>query len=80
MSGWQGVKQLHAEGGKVAVYNGMMDCFAKTIKEEGFMALFKVRCCRELLLHTMLWVWPHDVLVVILVGLKTVTCDGTIRM
>ena len=44
VSGWKGAKGLHAEtggtGGSVA-YKGMMDCFMRTIKEEGFGALFK---------------------------------------
>lgn len=42
VSGWKGAKGLHAaeNGGSVA-YKGMMDCFARTIKEEGFGALFK---------------------------------------
>ncbi len=29
------------EGGSVA-YKGMVDCFARTVKEEGWQALFKV--------------------------------------
>jgi hypothetical protein len=42
MSGWQGAKALHADHGNVVVYRGMMDCFARTVREEGMQALFKV--------------------------------------
>lgn len=43
VSGWQGVKGLHpGQGGQVVVYNGMMDCFRQTVRDEGFLALFKV--------------------------------------
>jgi hypothetical protein len=43
VSGWQGLKALHAEnGGSVVVYRGMLDCFVKTVREEGWSALFKV--------------------------------------
>ncbi len=45
-SGWQGAASsaMHSaegEGGSVA-YKGMVDCFARTVKEEGWQALFKV--------------------------------------
>lgn len=43
VSGWQGAKQLHAAAhGEAYVYTGMMDCFVRTVREEGFRALFKV--------------------------------------
>lgn len=42
MSGWQGAQSLHAEGGSAVAYKGMMDCLARTVKEEGVQALFKV--------------------------------------
>lgn len=41
VSGWQGAKALHADHGDVVVYRGMSDCFARTVREEGFQALFK---------------------------------------
>lgn len=41
VSGWQGAKQLHASQGEAIVYRGMMDCFVRTVKEEGVQALFK---------------------------------------
>eukprot|EP00798_Chlamydomonas_sp_ICE-L_P008256 gene8256-1525_t len=41
VSGWAGAKKLHADHGNAVVYKGMMDCFRRTIKEEGFSALFK---------------------------------------
>lgn len=44
VSGWAGAKTLHAaeHGGSAVAYTGMMDCFAKTVREEGMSALFKV--------------------------------------
>jgi hypothetical protein len=42
MSGWQGARALHAEEGHAVVYKGMVDCFVRTVREEGFRALFKV--------------------------------------
>ena len=42
MSGWQGAQALHAEGGSAVAYTGMMDCLARTVKDEGVRALFKV--------------------------------------
>lgn len=42
VSGWQGVKGLHTgAAGAPVVYTGMIDCFARTVREEGFRALFK---------------------------------------
>lgn len=42
VSGWSGVKNLHAgQAGNAIVYTGMMDCFVRTVREEGFSALFK---------------------------------------
>jgi hypothetical protein len=53
VSGWHGAKALHAatpgavggavEATGVVAYNGMMDCFIRTTREEGALALFKVR-------------------------------------
>ena len=45
--GWQGagssaVHSAESEGGSVA-YKGMVDCFVRTVKEEGWQALFKVQ-------------------------------------
>lgn len=42
MSGWQGAQELHAEGGHAVAYRGMVDCFVRTVREEGVKALFKV--------------------------------------
>lgn len=41
VSGWQGAVALHADHGNVVVYRGMMDCFYRTVQEEGMQALFK---------------------------------------
>jgi len=41
VSGWQGVKQLHADHGQAIRYRGMIDCFVRTVQEEGMKALFK---------------------------------------
>ncbi|CAL8463897.1 g3432 [Coccomyxa elongata] len=41
MSGWQGAQELHAEGGHAVAYRGMVDCFVRTVREEGVKALFK---------------------------------------
>lgn len=44
VSGWKGASGLHAAGdGNAVAYRGMMDCFVRTVREEGFAALFKVR-------------------------------------
>jgi hypothetical protein len=43
MSGWAGAQALHAEAGQAVAYKGMADCFVRTLREEGFQALFKVR-------------------------------------
>ena len=44
MSGWQGASALHAAegGGGSVAYKGMVDCFVRTVREEGWQALFKV--------------------------------------
>ena len=42
MSGWSGAQSLHAQGGQAVVYSGMVDCFSRTVREEGMKALFKV--------------------------------------
>lgn len=39
VSGWQGAKALQSD--HVVVYNGMVDCFVKTVRTEGVQALFK---------------------------------------
>ena len=31
------------QGGEAVMYRGMLDCFARTVREEGVKALFKVR-------------------------------------
>lgn len=41
VSGWQGAQALHADHGAAVVYRGMVDCFVRTVKEEGVQALFK---------------------------------------
>lgn len=42
VSGWKGASALHAAGdGNSVVYRGMVDCFVRTVREEGFGALFK---------------------------------------
>lgn len=41
VSGWQGARELHSDHGSVVVYRGMTDCFVRTVREEGFQALFK---------------------------------------
>ena len=41
MSGWSGAQSLHAQGGQAVVYSGMIDCFQRTVREEGVKALFK---------------------------------------
>jgi hypothetical protein len=45
VSGWSGLGALRTANGagSVVVYNGMVDCFVRTVQEEGFRALFKVR-------------------------------------
>ncbi len=52
VSGWQGARELHSDHGSVVVYRGMMDCFVRTVREEGFQALFKVRACPQRNAHT----------------------------
>lgn len=41
VSGWQGARELHSDHGSVVAYRGMTDCFVRTVREEGFGALFK---------------------------------------
>ena len=41
VSGWSGAEKLHAESGHAIAYRGMLDCFARTFREEGLGALFK---------------------------------------
>ncbi len=53
VSGWQGARNLHAtNSGQAIVYTGMMDCFVRTVREEGFMALFKVGTLQRTHTHT----------------------------
>ena len=42
VSGWQGARELHSDHGSVVSSRGMTDCFVRTVREEGFAALFKV--------------------------------------
>lgn len=43
VSGWSGAQQLHAgEGGTSVRYTGMVDCFVRTLHEEGPRAFWKV--------------------------------------
>lgn len=35
VSGWQGAQALHADHGAAVAYRGMVDCFVRTVKEEG---------------------------------------------
>ena len=43
VSGWAGATSLHAgEGGSSVAYKGMVDCFVRTLREEGVRAFFKV--------------------------------------
>ena len=47
MSSWQAASPLHAAEGESSVaYKGMVDCFVRTVREEGWQALFKV-CSRR---------------------------------
>jgi hypothetical protein len=48
VSGWQGARDLHSQGGSAIAYKGMVDCFVRTVREEGVQALFKVCCCDEM--------------------------------
>ncbi|GMH35996.1 hypothetical protein BSKO_03864 [Bryopsis sp. KO-2023] len=42
VSGWQGAAQLHGDSvGHAVAYKGMVDCFKRTVQEEGVQALFK---------------------------------------
>lgn len=35
VSGWQGAQALHADQGAAVAYRGMVDCFVRTVREEG---------------------------------------------
>ena len=35
VSGWAGAQKLHADHGRAVAYRGMVDCFSRTVKEEG---------------------------------------------
>jgi len=52
VSGWQGVKELHADHGQAVKYNGMIDCFVRTVREEGAKALFKVKLAYPIFVFT----------------------------
>eukprot|EP00892_Ulva_mutabilis_P008322 jgi/Ulvmu1/5862/UM025_0124.1 len=41
VSGWDGAKRLHEDHGHAIRYRGMVDCFVRTVREEGAGALFK---------------------------------------
>jgi len=41
VSGWVGASRLHADLGAAIAYRGMLDCFVRTVREEGAQALFK---------------------------------------
>jgi len=41
VSGWRGAEGLHADHGQAVAYRGMIDCFIRTVREEGVGALFK---------------------------------------
>ncbi|KDD76091.1 hypothetical protein H632_c360p1 [Helicosporidium sp. ATCC 50920] len=41
VSGWEGASKLHADHGHAIAYRGMVDCFVRTVREEGVSALFK---------------------------------------
>lgn len=41
VSGWAGSATLHSDHGAAIRYRGMIDCFRRTIEEEGVRALFK---------------------------------------
>lgn len=63
MSGWAGARGLHHEAGGAAVaYTGMVDCFRRTVAEEGMGALFK-------------GLWPNYVKVVPSIAIAFVTYE-----
>ncbi len=67
VSGWQGAHKLHADsaGGKAVAYRGMVDCFVRTVKEEGPKALFK-------------GLWPNYIKVVPSIALAFVSYEQVI--
>ena len=63
MSGWAGARGLHhSESGAAVAYTGMVDCFRRTVAEEGFPALFK-------------GLWPNYVKVVPSIAIAFVTYE-----
>lgn len=62
MSGWAGAQALHAEAGHAVAYKGMVDCFMRTLREEGFQALFK-------------GLWPNYIKVVPSIAIAFVTYE-----
>eukprot|EP01025_Chloroclados_australasicus_P038807 TRINITY_DN4007_c0_g1_i1.p2 TRINITY_DN4007_c0_g1~~TRINITY_DN4007_c0_g1_i1.p2 ORF type:complete len:327 (+),score=44.47 TRINITY_DN4007_c0_g1_i1:187-1167(+) len=65
VSGWKGAQTLHADqGGNAVAYKGMMDCFQRTVQEEGVGALFK-------------GIWPNYVKVIPSIAIAFVTYEQT---
>lgn len=63
MSGWAGARGLHhTDAGAAVVYSGMVDCFRRTVAEEGVGALFK-------------GLWPNYVKVVPSIAIAFVTYE-----
>eukprot|EP01024_Parvocaulis_polyphysoides_P043292 TRINITY_DN3954_c0_g4_i3.p1 TRINITY_DN3954_c0_g4~~TRINITY_DN3954_c0_g4_i3.p1 ORF type:complete len:326 (+),score=36.02 TRINITY_DN3954_c0_g4_i3:100-1077(+) len=68
VSGWSGAQALHADkGGQAVAYKGMMDCFRRTISEEGVGALFK-------------GIWPNYVKVIPSIAIAFVVYEQTKKL
>eukprot|EP01026_Neomeris_dumetosa_P084093 TRINITY_DN981_c0_g1_i1.p1 TRINITY_DN981_c0_g1~~TRINITY_DN981_c0_g1_i1.p1 ORF type:complete len:694 (-),score=77.01 TRINITY_DN981_c0_g1_i1:202-2034(-) len=68
VSGWEGASNLHKDSkGQAVVYRGMLDCFRKTIQEEGIQALFK-------------GIWPNYIKVVPSIAIAFVVYEQTKKM
>ncbi|KAI8467641.1 MAG: mitochondrial substrate carrier [Monoraphidium minutum] len=67
VSGWQGARELHSDHGSVVAYRGMTDCFVRTVREEGFGALFK-------------GLWPNYLKVVPSIAIAFVTYEQVKEM
>mmetsp|Transcript_10168 Transcript_10168/g.30546 ORF Transcript_10168/g.30546 Transcript_10168/m.30546 type:complete len:338 (-) Transcript_10168:678-1691(-) len=64
VSGWAGASSLHAgEGGSSVAYKGMVDCFVRTMREEGIQAFFK-------------GLWPNYIKVVPSISIAFVTYES----
>lgn len=64
VSGWAGATSLHAgEGGSSVAYKGMVDCFVRTMREEGIKAFFK-------------GLWPNYIKVVPSISIAFVTYES----